>query len=325
MSHSYHRILGATSPGSVMGFGPLGCRCGIQVHHPGEQKQGSINPHKEWGEKEKIFINVYHTSRNRRSACRGAGATRPRHGSGPLSHHLWVQSTCVAPGLPPPAPLDSAITTVFSTTAFGSGIASGATFATIVMASLVTIATTTSFAAAATAASFVTATAAASFALAAMASLAAIATMACLVVATDAATFIAAATLATSSVASAAFLASACVAEGLLPLKPRTCPMVALLGACCPCDTGSVTELLSPQTNLLFFSGGAVCLDDAPASLNGDREPALKADPVDTTFPFPLPEVEVVSALLQPLETSALRIRCPGDMPSMPHCNVNLI
>jgi hypothetical protein len=82
-----------------------------------------------------------------------------------------------------------------------------------------------------------------------------------------------------------------------------------LVGTCCPYAVGSITKLPSSRTSLLFFSGGAVCSIDAPASLDGDREPALEADLDGVTFPFPLPELEVVFALLRPPVVSALALR----------------
>jgi hypothetical protein len=66
-----------------------------------------------------------------------------------------VVSTYAALGLPPPAPLDSAVVAVFPVTAFGSSIALGASF--------VTAAILASFAAAPVMGSLVAATAMASF------------------------------------------------------------------------------------------------------------------------------------------------------------------
>jgi hypothetical protein len=54
----------------------------------------------------------------------------------------------------------------------------------------------------------------------------------------------------------------------------------------------------SLQTSLLFLSIEAISSDNASASLDGDWEPTLEADLDDAIFPFPLPELKAVSALL---------------------------
>jgi hypothetical protein len=74
----------------------------------------------------------------------------------------------------------------------------------------------------------------------------------------------------------------------------RTYSMAAMLGACCPSNAGSVPELSSPWTNLLFFFGEADGPIDASVSPDGDWEPTLGAGPVIATFSSPLLEPEVV-------------------------------
>jgi hypothetical protein len=100
-----------------------------------------------------------------------------------------------------------------------------------------------------------------------------------------------------------------------LPLsEPCTCSAVALLGACCPSNAGSVMELLSLRTSLLFFSVEAYGSVDAPVSVDGDREPTLGAGPIITTFSFPLSLTEVAPAPLWPPVASVPGICMPQDM-----------
>jgi hypothetical protein len=89
--------------------------------------------------------------------------------------------------------------------------------------------------------------------------------------------------------------------------------MVALLGVCCPTDGGSPMEVPSLWINLLFFSEGAVQLDDPPESLDGDQEHTLGAGPVGTSFSFPLPDPEVVLAPPWSPTASVSQICMPWD------------
>jgi hypothetical protein len=52
------------------------------------------------------------------------------------------------------------------------------------------------------------------------------------------------------------FLVPTCSAPSPLPSESRAFSMPVLLGAYCPSDMGSETELPSLQTSLLFFSMG---------------------------------------------------------------------
>jgi hypothetical protein len=112
----------------------------------------------------------------------------------------------------------------------------------------------------------------------------------------------------------AALLVMACIVASPPPPNPRACPMVALLGACCPYDAGSKMELPSSRTNLLFLSKGVISSNDASTLLDGDWEPAFKADPDGTIFPFPLSKLEVVPVFLQPSVASVLRMWTPQDV-----------
>jgi hypothetical protein len=91
------------------------------------------------------------------------------------------------------------------------------------------------------------------------------------------------------------------------------CGAVAFLGACCPNSGGPPTTDPSPRISLVLLSGGAISSVAASVLLDGDREPALEAEPDGAIFPFPLLEPKAMSALLRPPATSAPGICTPRD------------
>jgi hypothetical protein len=264
------------------GSGILGQWCRIRVCRPGEQKERSTNPHKEWGEKRKNLQKLYSMPLGTAKAlARGLEPPEPIVAAGllPAAFMSGVESACTTPGPPLPAPLTSVVAVVFLAVAFGSSVAMGASFTAVATSSPTAIAT------------FV-------------------------VVAFSASAYTAMNPppsepldhIAIAAFFTVTFLVLACVAMDPPPSEPHACPVAASLGACCPYDTGSKMKHPSLQTSLLFFSRGTVSSDDASALLDRGRELSLEADPDGAIFPFPLLEPEVVSAHLRPPTSSILRI-----------------
>jgi hypothetical protein len=63
IGHIRHRVLGATTSGSITTFEAIGRRCRVRVCHPIACKQGFRKPAQRAGrKKEKFAINVWHTT-----------------------------------------------------------------------------------------------------------------------------------------------------------------------------------------------------------------------------------------------------------------------
>jgi hypothetical protein len=65
--------------------------------------------------------------------------------------------------------------------------------------------------------------------------------------------------------------------------------------------------------------------DDASASLDGDRDLALEADPGGATFSLPLPGPEAASALLRLPAASVLGMYTPRDCSSLYHVAISIL
>jgi hypothetical protein len=91
------------------------------------------------------------------------------------------------------------------------------------------------------------------------------------------------------------------------------CGAVAVFGTCCTDDGGPPATDLPLWSTFFLLYRGMSSFNESSMSLGRGQEPDLEADPIGTTFPFPLPEFGTMSTLLLALASSLPGMHMPQD------------